>query len=1035
MKDSTRAHADPPATGAPTRPAPTLPHITAASLAASFSTSPPSGTAVDEYDRQDVSGILPPSRRSSAADASLSWLTRKASSQGGDKDHTRSGSSSSSQKKTEVVLTPALPPQLFEATAAASGLAAPLKFISATAVTPADVSEEEKKGTTTTPRWRSADAAAPAVGRTPTSTLTISDPFESPPIEAANTAPPPLATSAPASSKDMPSGLPRYRFGDVDEPSPLRPSTVAASGPREVTVTGPPPQVSPAPSSQTQQHQRDDHVDTETLTEGNKESRAVKSDTTVNAAALTTAAVAVAQPPNQSSHLGAPIPYACRLSSSSSSRSGSSISATHRASHAANSAVGAAAHVRFSSDVNEVEATPRTSAAFIAAASPAQRSATEMRAVVAVEDGRSDGDGARHDGRGEGGSGHHQHDFPRGHRHEGERGNSLDMPALPLLLSPDELQQERLKVYDQTSGRGSGSCANNGDGAERHQRDAHHHYHTTEEGEDIGDEGAVAPRRDVGVERKESRGMGSGSVSNNSDPHHRSSKAPEDHGDVATLDFLKDTTATLLPDAFTSMFASTTHFLRSGTDAMVSAVPPPLRRAMRKTGEGIAAAADVTGSMLSNVSAYAMRGVPDRVMSPEWKYLVFVDAVNVLKCSLNVNILVAPYVFRMAGLVGGLLLIVVMQVVCCYYTEVYFKAKGELQSANQVIMYGDVPRITFGRWYPTFQLWYEGIALVATVAYAALNMQALLPHMHITGNAAKALSFIIPSLFCLPLAFMKRARTQQSMMTLASLLIFIALVMMFAVFPYGSVMAVTIGTIEGNPNAAVLQLFPPSAPEFFVAISICVFILTPLSQAVPVERTMQPRRYVKLLRVSVLISTVVYIAFGVCAIVSYGSHTCSVLSTSFGNHNTNVEVAVMSLLFFAFLFYIPLNMFELGELCDRRVLGWRAIPRYGEFGPNTLRIFVLVGSALLAWCIPYYGLLIALAGCLGYSIVAILIPAALDYVCRARRGLLRGRMPRFLDYVITFSGAALGGVICLVGVIMTSYEMWLVIQSGYSTTC
>jgi hypothetical protein len=698
------------------------------------------------------------------------------------------------------------------------------------------------------------------------------------------------------------------------------------------------------------------------------------------------------------------------------------------------------AHVRFSSDLDVIEAASRVSTSTTIttttnniAAAPVppptveRHSNTELFDIDVSDEVESNLSSAV---RGSGGRNSNDYNNSSGARHghpqrASVHGSVTDTPALPLLLSPDELQLERLKAYDEAARRPSGSnYSTNVDG-----------------GEEEGERGSTHAGGSVdGLAESTSFGSGGSASSPAGDRHgHQHSNntaSPAVDSDVTTLDFLKDTANTILPDAFTSMFASTTHFLKSTTEAMVSAVPQPIRRAMTRTGEGIVTAADATGAMLSNVSAYAIRGVPDRIMSPEWKYLIFVDALNVLKCSLNVNILVAPYIFRMAGLVGGVLLILVMEAVCCYYTEVYFKAKGQLKGADHVIMYGDVPRLTFGRWYPTFQLWYDGIALIATVTYAALNMQALLPHMKITGGAAKALSFIIPSLFSLPFVFMKRARSQPPMMTLASLLVFVSLVMMFVVFPYGSVIAATIGTLEGaDRTVAVLHLFPQSAQEFFVALSICVFIFTPLSRAVPVERTMQPRRYIVLLRVCVLISTVVHIAFGVCAIVSYGSNTCSVLSTSFNNNNTAIEVAVMSLLFFAFLFYIPLNMFELGELCDRRMLGWRAIPRYGDWGPNALRLLLLVGCALIAWCIPYYGLLIALSGCLGYSIVALVIPAALDYVCRTRYGLLRSRTPRFLDYVITFSGVTLGAIICLVGVVMTTYEMWLVVQSGYSTTC
>lgn len=1027
----------------------------AAVSASSSSSNHSSQASLDAYDQQDVSSILAPSlrsslstRHSSTADSSLTWRTHRdpqLSSAGvsGDGNGRRDGlhHDPGADLFAPPVTSAALPP-----TIAASARSTPWLFPASIDMTPMD---------------GKADARPPAPS------TTFRSPLEEP--DRSGTAAAPVAAPAnpflnnnnnnesKGSSDNNNNSLQnngtftsllRYRFGDVHDGA-----EVSASSSLSISKAKPasPAAMVPAPP---------------------QEDSTVRSSSTSSSPSQqqrpAAAAVAPGSSNSHSPHFS--VDEANNNNSDDHLDSNALLSLSH-VDTAAVAPMTTTPHVRFSSDLEVVEApscaststttiaacvTPPTTfhsstdnnaGTSAGASSPVRHAATEAHEIDAVDKGEnSPGNTVNSDGNNNNSGGKTVSDARQGRsRREGrtsEHESVTPARALPLFLTPDELQLERLKAYDHAADGRSDRRWTEGRGATGHG----HHTDSAGGNEGGGSGGGDddATPRDVDVDGEDaslthhrSPCRRSGETNNN---HNNSSS---DYGDlsndgISTLDFLKDTTTTILPDAFVEMFTSATHFLKTKTETVVSAVPQPLRRAVTRTGEGIATAADMTGSMLSNVGAYAMRGVPDKVMSPEWKYLVFVDAVNVLKCSLNANILVAPYVFRMAGLVGGLLLIFIMQGICCYYTEVYFKAKNELKGADYVIMYGDVPRITFGRWYPTFQLWYDGIALVATVAYAALNMQALLPHMKITGNAAKALSFIIPSLFCLPFAFMKRASTQPPMMTLASLLIFISLVMMFAIFPYGSVVAATIRRLdhgEAKANVAVLPLFPHSAQEFFVAISICVFIFTPLSRAVPVERTMEPRRYIKLLRISVLISTVVYVAFGVCAIVSYGSLTCSVLSTSFNNHHTSVEVAVMSLLFFAFLFYIPVNMFELGELGDRRILGWRAIPRYWETGPNLLRILFLVSSALIAWCIPYYGLLIALSGCLGYSVVAIIIPAALDYVCRARYSLLRGRTPCFLDYVITFSGATLGGIICLVGVVMTSYEIWLVVQSGYSTTC
>ncbi|KAK7195986.1 Transmembrane amino acid transporter protein [Novymonas esmeraldas] len=845
------------------------------------------GEEADEYSRQSLTNILPPSRRSSLGTRPASSASTSASAPSPSTRDTQSPTVSGAAP-TAV----AAPEVRSSASWLVKGVAPPVSSGGAggrdTAATNA-MNSDAASSSSWPARTAASPVAAAAAAAAPTAPISFVRTHEVSSDEEAAAA----AAAADDNSdtddalRSAPASLIRSRLGDVDQQQQQHLEAHAA----QTTALHHPPSSPPHPLTQLSSRSGDSHA---------QAAAAPVHQTAASLRGRSPSPLRVAVPPSQ---LDIVTPTTTT------------------------------AHVRFSSDIDEVEAASQTSTSTI----------TTAAAV-------------------------HVHE-----RRDGEDVVAVVASPTPALLSPDELQLQRVKVYDRVVHRSDGNDGDDGDGG----------------------------------------------------------------GAVSTLDFLRDTTHTILPDAVNHMFASTSLFLRTQTEAVMQAVPAPLRKAASRAGGGLATVADMTGSMLSSMQSYAVRTVPDAVLSPEWKYLIFVDAINVLKCSWNVNILVAPYILRMGGLVGGVLLIALMQLLCCYYTEVFFAAKHQLRGAAHVIMYGDVPRMTFGTWYPTYQLWYDGVALVATVAYAALNMRALLPHMNIHGGAATALGFTVPLLLCLPLVFMKRASTQPPMLTLASLLIFVALVMMFAVFPYGNVVRATVGSLrnDGGDGVAILYLFPQSVSEFFVALSICTYTCTPLGTAVPVERTMSPRRYIVLLRVCAAVTAAVHIAFAVCTLVSYGSLTCSVLPTSFDNHHTPLEVGVISLLFVAFLLYIPLSLFELGELMDRRVLGWRTIPGYGAAGPNALRVLLLVGSAVVAYALPYYGLLLSLAGALGYAAVAVVVPAALDYVCRERRCLLRGQRLRLLDYLVSFGGVAFGAVIALVGMVFTLYQLWLVTQAGYDYAC
>lgn len=514
----------------------------------------------------------------------------------------------------------------------------------------------------------------------------------------------------------------------------------------------------------------------------------------------------------------------------------------------------------------------------------------------------------------------------------------------------------------------------------------------------------------------------------------------ESAGAISTLDFLRETGDTVLPDAVQSMFASTANFFRRGSTAVAQSVPAPLRAAASRAGYALELFADFTGDLLVNAPEYAASIIPGSLLSKDTKQLLFVDFLAVLRVTLDVNILAVPYLFRLAGLVGGLLLLLGAQLLCYYNTGAFFAAKNQLREASMVIMYGDVPRLTWGRWFPMISTLYGLAFLTAFSSYAAANLGVLLADMGLyQGRANTALSFILPSVFALPFAFMKRASAQKPLAAAAALLVFISVILFMAAFPYKRQSAA-----EYANQAKALGLWAPSAPEFFTALGIATYVACPLRTAVPVERDMDSSRFMRLLAVATIVTTAWQITFGVCAFVTLRSDTCSVLAVSLAPPSTSspssssspsVAVAATALLFFAFIGILPLAQFRISELCDRRVLGHRTLPSYGQFGPNFMRVVLLAATALVAWLLPYYGLLIGLGGAFGCGLIGCVVPAALDYVRKERLGLREGRRLRWWEYLITFSNAVFGmGAVVLVGVVFTIYQLWLAVQAGGGAT-
>lgn len=496
----------------------------------------------------------------------------------------------------------------------------------------------------------------------------------------------------------------------------------------------------------------------------------------------------------------------------------------------------------------------------------------------------------------------------------------------------------------------------------------------------------------------------------------------EGGGDICVIDFLWETGQVVLPDVVASFFVKTTALVKRGGSAVAASVPPPLRQAVAAAGSGVAAAAEAVGELLANIPSNAMRVVPDAVLSPHWKqYLV--DAVPVLRCSFNSNLLVTPYLLHLCGLGPGIALIVVMSVIGWYNTEVYMDAKRQLKLSSHVILYGDVPRLTFGWWSPAITAWCSLLHLAAVMAYAAVTTQALLPHLGIHGAAATALSFTAPPLLSLPLVLMKRARSQPPLVTLVGLLLTAGVVLVLVALPFGDA---AVNGAGGSP----LRLVPRSAADVAVALGLAVYGTAPLRMAVPVERAMAPARFRRLLRLTVPVAAVVQLGFGLAVVFVYGAATCGVLPLTLDRRPRSrpVAVAVLALSFVGHLGYIPLVLFDVAELADRRVLGWRVVPAYGATGPNFLRIFLLCLCSLVAFAVPFFALLLALAGVTGYCLVLLLIPTALDWVRRERRRLRQGQSITCIDYVFVGGGFCIGSAVLIGGSVLVLYQAWLLLQ-------
>ncbi|KAI5685247.1 Transmembrane amino acid transporter protein [Leishmania braziliensis] len=481
-------------------------------------------------------------------------------------------------------------------------------------------------------------------------------------------------------------------------------------------------------------------------------------------------------------------------------------------------------------------------------------------------------------------------------------------------------------------------------------------------------------------------------------------------------DFISDTVHTILPTAITRWFSLSANAVAQTSSSMV---PNSVKSATSTVAHTIGTGAQHIGDAIDTLPDLMVKAIPPAVMSKDVKQLLFTDFSNTFRSFFHTNILTMPFVFRQAGLVGGIVLLSFVAVTSEYATEAYFGAKNQMKNAHRVVVYGDVPLMVWGDWYPMINLFYGITHLIGFIAFSSSNAVVLLGAMGMKGGGARALGLIIPSLIALPLVLMKNARSQQPLAIMSNILVLNSVILMCIDFTY-------------KPQPPI-KLWANSPSEFFVALGVTVYAFTGIGSTISVERVMAPERYHKLLRASVAISWALLMAFGLSGFLSYGNRTCSVMTVSL--QSGPLRTAASALLFVASLAIIPQNTFPLCELSDRRVLGITQLTQYWDLKPNLLRIAYLVLSSFAAFTVPYYGLILSISGSLGCGIVGLVVPAALDYVRRERWALREGRTLRFWEYFVIFGLGLYGCVVVVIGVVSGSYQLWRSIQTSSTDSC
>lgn len=488
-------------------------------------------------------------------------------------------------------------------------------------------------------------------------------------------------------------------------------------------------------------------------------------------------------------------------------------------------------------------------------------------------------------------------------------------------------------------------------------------------------------------------------------------RAYDEMGEMAAVTLMKKSRE-VMPEGLQKGMDHVFGFLDKTKNVLTDNVPRPVTDIANFAGANVKVLASTTANIIENAPDMLVSVIPDRLMSKDTKKLLFVDFNNTLRSFFHTNILTLPFVFNETGVVTGLILCTFLACCSLYATETFFAAKNLLTDPTKVVVYGDVPRMTFGDWYPSLNIFYGVIHLISFQAFAAHNMEVMLRAMGFT-KGTYLLGLLIPGLLAAPLVLMKEAKYQRPLAILSNFIVLLCVTIMMFYFPFKPRHDIVLST-DGN--------------RLIIAIGICVYAFTGIGSSVPVERTMEPRKYIKLLRVAVPLSLFLLVGFGLSGYYSYGQSTCAVITLSLQNGQTKTALSV--LLFIASVAIIPQQVFPFAEVMDRRLLGYRFIPGYWDRWGNFARLGTMVGCAFIAYAIPYYGLILSIGGAVGCGLLGLIIPAGLDYSVRKKIAFREKRGVRWYEYIVIVLMGGFGMFALVVGVLFSLYDMWQKLQAN-----
>eukprot|EP01087_Luapelamoeba_hula_P016550 TRINITY_DN5095_c0_g2_i3.p1 TRINITY_DN5095_c0_g2~~TRINITY_DN5095_c0_g2_i3.p1 ORF type:complete len:434 (-),score=59.70 TRINITY_DN5095_c0_g2_i3:84-1385(-) len=367
-----------------------------------------------------------------------------------------------------------------------------------------------------------------------------------------------------------------------------------------------------------------------------------------------------------------------------------------------------------------------------------------------------------------------------------------------------------------------------------------------------------------------------------------------------------------------------------------------------------------------------------------------IDFSNVFKSFIGSNFLGMPYAIRQSGVYAGMIGMIFIALITDHCCKMLVDIKNALPNNKDVKTYGDVGTALLGKkgriLVDCFLVLTQTGFCIGYTIFMAKNLDQLI-HDHVP-SPSYLICVVIIGCAAFPLTLVKNMASLGPFSLVADVALIVAMVMLYSLDHLG----------KANETS---YIHLGGLPIFF---GIVTSSYEGIGLVVPVEQTMtvQRFRYPMLLDLTLLIVTGLLMSFGVLGYLTYGDSTSSVITENL--ESGPMKTVVVIALILAILLTYPMQFYPVMEIFDRVFF---KVPPQSIFHLRSLPIRVAgaLFVGLIAYTLPFFGLISGLIGALGSSTLAFILPAMFQIILWKRK--LRWYIILKNVLIIGFGGVAL----------------------------